>query len=460
MNPEKASFRDPAGFVFEWEGQIYRCVKREFFPDYDGLCKSPLYQKLVDNGLLIPHIELDDFPKEKYGLLKNSKIIKPKKLFLISYPHEWCFSALQKAALATLEIQEMALKHQMSLKDASAYNLSFNGVEPIFFDTTSFEQFKPLAWQGYGQFCRHFLGPLLLQAYVDSSFGLLLSKFIDGCPIALVSSLLPWWRKFMPRIFFHVVLHGSLEKKVVEEKRISVQAQSMGVDQHLLLLGSLRTLISNIQLKHEKTTWDDYYYRNNYSESAFQKKETMVLDWIKKESSKTLNIVDLGANTGHFSRALASNCKQVISIDQDPMAVELNFRMCVEKKIANVFPMVLDLANIDGGFGYLGEERSCVLKRINADMALALALIHHLYFSSNMNFSMILKLLFQFAPRVLLEWVEPEDGQVQILAQRKPHLLFGYDEKKFIQCVKEQGRVVQMDRVPGACRKLILLEKS
>ena len=71
----------------------------------------------------------------------------------------------------------------MILKDSSAYNIQWNGAQPVFIDIPSFEvlgQGEP--WVGYRQFCELFLYPLMLQAYKGVDFRPWLRGSIDGIP--------------------------------------------------------------------------------------------------------------------------------------------------------------------------------------------------------------------------------------------------------------------------------------
>ena len=84
--------------------------------------------ELVEKELLIPHEESN---VESSQPEKCYKIIKPKLIDFISYPYEWSFSQLKDAALITLEIQKIALKYGLTLKDCSAYNVQFFNGKPI-----------------------------------------------------------------------------------------------------------------------------------------------------------------------------------------------------------------------------------------------------------------------------------------------------------------------------------------
>ena len=59
-----SSFRDPSGFLFSRKGKLYRQININYKEHYDYLIDSGLYDKLVQENLLIPHEELDSFPEE------------------------------------------------------------------------------------------------------------------------------------------------------------------------------------------------------------------------------------------------------------------------------------------------------------------------------------------------------------------------------------------------------------
>ena len=100
-----ASFRDPAGFVFEEDGLVKRAVTRHGQRDFDLLESSGLYEALTRKEWLIPHEAQASHDPE------FTDVLVPEQLPFISYPYEWCFSQLKDAAILTLEIQLLALEH-------------------------------------------------------------------------------------------------------------------------------------------------------------------------------------------------------------------------------------------------------------------------------------------------------------------------------------------------------------
>lgn len=137
---EPSSFRDPSGVVFYRDGLVMRQVNQSYKSNYRKLMDSGLYETLTDQGLLIPHREIDlsnAIGAEAY------RVIQPDLLPIVTYSYEWCFGQLREVALTTLRIQRIALEHGMTLKDASAYNFQFVGAStPLMIDTLSFETYE------------------------------------------------------------------------------------------------------------------------------------------------------------------------------------------------------------------------------------------------------------------------------------------------------------------------------
>ena len=84
MNRLNASFRDPSGFVFSYQGVIFRQVNASYAQHYDQLMSSGLYEALVKKGWLIPHEEVA--ATEVEGSERAYKLLRPEPIPYISYP--------------------------------------------------------------------------------------------------------------------------------------------------------------------------------------------------------------------------------------------------------------------------------------------------------------------------------------------------------------------------------------
>ncbi|MBN2064694.1 MAG: hypothetical protein JW745_07820, partial [Sedimentisphaerales bacterium] len=329
----ESSFRDPCGFIFSQEKQIYRQVNLVGKRDYELLMSSGLYKELSTAGLLICHEETE--LKSQIEPDKFYKIIKPEQLNFISYPYEWSFSQLQDAALATLAIQKRAFKHGMTLKDASAYNIQFKNCNPMFIDTLSLEAYTPgRPWQAYRQFCQHFLAPLALMSYCDIRLGLMSQSHIDGIPLDLAARLLPGRSLFNIGILTHIHLHARAQKRyagnvnasqIIKERKIS-QLGFQGI------IESLESTVRKLRCQTNNTEWGDYYNNTNYDDLALSNKKQLVKNYLEQVSPD--QVWDLGANTGEFSRVAVALGIETVAFDIDPAAVEANYQQGKKNKEA------------------------------------------------------------------------------------------------------------------------------
>src|SRR5687768_12270942 len=324
--PHPGSFRDPSGCVFHRDGELLRRVNRRWQEPYDQLMQSGLYDRLVAGGRLVAH-------EEKRGGAGSAPedgeqvylILKPRRVAFISYPSEWCFSQLKDAALLTLAIQREAMAAGMSLKDASAFNVAFEGSAPVFIDTLSFEPYREgEPWVAYRQFCQHFLAPLALASYRDIRLLRLLRGYLDGFPLDLAATLLPRRTRLRMGLGMHLHLHARLQRSADAPVK-PASAPRRGVSRRGLLglIESLESAVRQLRWEPGGTEWGDYYGDTNYTDDAMRHKMDLVARCL--DDSRPATLWDLGANTGRFSRLASQRGIETLSLDIDPLAVERNY---------------------------------------------------------------------------------------------------------------------------------------
>jgi len=450
-----SSFRDPSGFLFYRDGSIYRQVNNIYKEDYDHLMNSGLYGKLVDAELLIPHEEVDldgRRPDKAY------KIIKPELISFVSHPYEWSFSQLGDAARITLRIEKMALDYGMSLKDSSAYNVQFRKGKPIFIDTLSFEKYREgLPWVAYRQFCQHFLTPLALMTHKDIRLNQLFRIYIDGIPLDLAKSLLPFRTYLRPSLLSHIHLHAKMQKSLAD-KAVNISGHKMSRTSFLGLIDNLESVIKKLKWRAQGTEWADYYEDTNYSSEALQHKKQIVAEFLDKISPKT--VWDFGANVGVFSRIASQKGIQTISFDIDPAAVEKNYLKCRRDGETNVLPLLLDLTNPSPGLGWENCERMSLLERGLADTVFALALIHHLAISNNLPLSKIACFFSRICNWLIIEYVPKTDSQVQRLLSTREDIFLDYTQPVFEEEFGKYFQIQDYVRIKDSERILYLMEKE
>jgi hypothetical protein len=451
---DPASFRDPAGRVYRRGGVLLRQVNRSFAGQWDQFLASGLYPDLVSSGLLVSHEEADSslaLDDEAY------LVIRPREVPFVSYPYEWSFSQLKDAALATLAIQERALAHGMSLRDASAYNIQFVDGRPLLIDTLSFEPVRPGApWPAYRQFCQHFLAPLALMAYRDPRVALLLRDFIDGVPLDLASALLPTRTRLRPGLAMHVHAHARAQRRsrTADDSAVRARVSESG---RLALLDSLRRTVEGLRWTPSDTPWASYTTETSYSPAAAASKTQHVRAFLDRARRGV--VWDVGANTGTFSAIAADAGRPVVAMDADPGAVERMYLLVRSGRSPGVTPLVVDVTNPSPGIGWLARERRSLLERGPADVVLALALVHHLAIGSNVPLPDISTFFAAIAHELIVEFVPKVDPQVAAMLRSREDVFPGYTITGLRDAFASDFRLVEEQQIEDSLRVLFRMER-
>jgi len=432
MISNAGSFRDPSGHVFSKDGQIYRSVFNSGVIDFEAARHAGIYDRLIEAGLLISHeeVENEDTPPGTVYCLRHPRIP------MISYPWEWPFSFLKDAALLHLDIMEKIIPKGFWLRDASAFNVQYDGNGLRLIDTLSIGKRVPESpWVAYRQFCSHFLAPLALAAYGDVRTLSLWRAYIDGYPLDLAAKMLPLRRRYMPGLFMHLLLHARFQIAADRKEDIRRSAETMKPklsDNGLIgLIRSLKRTVERIHWKRSSSAiWEAYGEIRNYDSRDVSRKAAYVKRVVNEIKPDV--VWDLGANTGEFSRIAASRGAFVVSIDGDLACVESIYRKnSTTHEKNNILPLVIDLANPSPGLGWDGCERFSLKERGPADLILALALIHHLVLSSCVPIEMVARWFSALGEYVLVEFVPSHDPMVQKLLRSRVGEHLAYDEASF-----------------------------
>lgn len=374
-----SSFRDPSGYVFRDGGKLKRVINPIYFKQYNALMDNGFYELLFKKKYLIPH---------KTEIANREQIIiEPLQIPFINYPYEWSFLQYKHAALLTLKIQKLCLEHNFTLKDASAFNITFHQGKPIFIDTLSFDFYRENnPWLAYKQFIMHFLGPLVLTKYFGQDHLKTLANNLEGISLQKLSKLLPLKSYLSPTILTNIHLLANFDKKHESDKK--TVNNNLSKSSQIKLIDGLYDYILNLSV-NEKTEWDHYYNQINYNEVAYQFKKDILKDWFK--SIKGESLIDIGGNDGTFSRELKDSAHFLIVADVDANAVEQNYRQSVKNKEKVILPIVTDILNPAASYGFNNQERSSFIDRVKdlqLDGCLALAVIHHITLSGNVPFKL------------------------------------------------------------------------
>lgn len=436
-----SSFRDPSGFLFTRDGLLLRQVQERYRPHYERLITSGLYAALVAEGLLVPHVER---PLSDAAAPGAAFVLEPERIPFISMPYEWSFGQRQAAAECTLRVEELALTHGMTLKDATAFNVQFRGARPVLIDTLSFETYvEGTPWVAYRQFCQHFLAPLVLQAKVDVRLGSLLRQYLDGIPLDLASALLPRTSWLSASLAMHIHLHAkSIARHAPTEGASAGERQGSAratVSRRGLegLIESLRATVRALTWQ-AGTEWGAYEETHNYDAAGRASKQGLVASFVTAANAR--RVIDLGANAGEYSRvARDAGATLVVAADGDPMAVERGFRRLLASGEGGVHPLLVDLTNPAPAQGWDHGEWPSLAARGNFDAAMALALVHHLAIGNNVPLPGVAAMLAHLGRDVIIEWVPKSDPQVQRLLSAREDIFDGYSEDGLRAAFAELG---------------------
>jgi hypothetical protein len=449
-----SSFRDPSGYIFTDQGRIKRVINPIYFKQYQALKESGFFKTLFKSGLLIPHEELSASEEEI--------IIQPETIPFITYPYEWSFNQYKEAALLTLKLQKFCLEKGFSLKDASAFNVTFHNGKAVFIDTLSFDFYEEnTPWRAYKQFVTHFFGPLLLAHFHGSEVLKLISNFIDGIPVKTVASMLPFKTKLNPFLYSNIHLLAKFESKHNEDYKGEAKVTALSKKGQLNIIESLYNYIKKLELK-EQSEWGDYYNKTNYSDDAFNLKADLINGWVSQLNAKTA--IDVGGNDGTFVRRITADLEQALVCDIDNNAVDYNYKQIKQNKESFITPFVLDVLNPSAAVGFNNKERFSFLKRIKdfaPDATLALAVIHHMSLSGNITFDMSAAFFASFSKHLIIEFPKRGDSWVERLlnskGEFKDHFNF-YNSSHFETSYAKYFDLVEQHDIKNTERTLYLFK--
>ncbi len=449
-----SSYRDPSGFIFFKEDILYRQVNKSFQEHYDFFITSGCYDALVKKGMLIPHQTINE------NLTGNNEwytTLKPAVVPYISYAYEWSFDMLKDAALLTLDLLKTAIEYGMILKDATPYNIQWQNGSLVFIDSLSFEKYdatKP--WIAYRQFCECFLSPLLIAHHTKIPVQELSLAYSEGIPLPLTKSLLPWKSKFSLHTYLHIHLNA---KYSTGQPAASNKTASFSKTKLLNLISSIEGLIQKLQLPESKSTWSDYYEEASQRTDYLEQKQQIIKQWIEKIPPLTI-AADLGANKGEFSKLLSQKNITTIAADFDAYCINALYKEIKATGEKNLLPIIIDLSKPSPAIGVNNNERDSFITRTKVDLALALALIHHLAIGKNIPFEKIAELFQQICKQLIIEFVPKDDEKVKLMLQQKADIYTTYNEEEFIRAFEKYFVITDKQAIPGSGRTLFLMNKK
>lgn len=432
--------RDPMGRLQLHDKTVVRRLGQPLCRDH--FLNTPLARELVKQGKLI------DFTSDNANTLQHPRIA------FVTHPYEWCNEQFMQAAELTLEIAERIASDGFELKDASAWNILFDGGRPVFCDHLSFQKIQSPQWWPFGQYVRHFILPMVVHQHCGLLAQDVFKIHRDGLNPQTARHMLGprrWLTRYWPLM---------LESKTPSNAKAAGTA-STDKPRHQGLYASTRWFVNGLKKSGAAQTsnWVDYTQtRSHYSDHDSQQKAQIVRRWL--EQIQPTWVTDLGCNTGEFSFMAHEVGAKVVSVDLDHESIQKLHNNIHGKSI---YTVVANLDDFVAGRGWAGHEVPGLLQRLNgkADAVLVLALVHHLAISSSIPYEEIAALTAQLTRRyAIVELLHLQDPLVQHLAAQRQRSTEDFALERQFKAFELHFKCLNRLPLDNGLRELVLLEKT
>jgi len=419
------SMMDDFGRVFFANNRVFRAINDQQKDYCLLLLNSDLIRELT-NKKLIPDTKISDLTIDGYSL-----VLEHEKL-LHTLQHEWTFSMIKDAAVTILEVNEICNKHGYELKDGHLFNMLFRGTQPVWVDFGSIipNNNKDGKWSAYEEFLNAVLVPLLF--WSDNKHFIahkLLESIISGMATVpsqtLVESGLLEILKFKKGDFYFKLRGKTLFKtksKLSLFSTISQKTES-AIKKHakrntrifsykskydtitklseLFSFNNIREEILNLPVPTRKSAWQSYH-QEFYSKdgvTTYSERFLRILDLIR-QTEGIYSVIDLAGNEGFFSQLIDKelNLEKIIVADYDENAVDSAYNRFKNKEIKVINTVLLNFM--------FANDLEGTTKRLQSDLAIALAVTHHLLLSGGYTLPAIFERLRKYSRKyVMIEFM-------------------------------------------------------
>lgn len=454
---DHGSFRDPSGYVAHYGDRIFRILREDAFSSFEWLKSSGFLAELVKKRWLVP-TEISSEPA-----VQNlpQRVLEHEAIDFISYPYEWPFELLRRAALFHLDLHLLALESSFTLIDASAYNVQFIGTNPIFIDPLSLVSYREGEfWLGQRQFCEQFLNPLLLTSLVKIPFNAWYRGSLEGIASEDLSRVLRPKHKLSWRIgrgsypgaaatlgtVQALESRGRQPAKTADGCFSIYPAQPPGLDRRHAR--SLRRRRDDVEQLRDREFLPG-------GRRAAQAGVRGGFHW----TAAAINGLDLGCNSGLYSEtALRAGARYVVGFDSDHGALNRAVQRSVRGDL-KFLPLLMDACNPSPSQGWNQRERAGLSARSKPDAVLALAIEHHIAIGRNVPLPMLLDWMTGLADRGVVEFVPKDDPTVQRMLSIRQDIFDQYSQAEFESQLGARATIEKREVVSSSGRTLYVYEK-
>ena len=433
---------DQNGRIFFWNDGVYRAINNQRESFYREVLREEVMVGLQAAGLVgtkAADITLDG----------STLTVEHERIPVASYVTEWCASMLKSAAITTLKVALELEKHGWQLHDAHPWNVLFDGTKAKFADFTSIVPVKNRErWTALEEFVGTFVKPLLLMS--------------EGGETAARRALVDWRTLRGSRLGNVEAVWALLKARNISGAFRYLWARKYPGSAGLRAqLESLLKLVEAIPVRLADTAWSDYCEDevdlDTFGEWMLKRRTVSeVLD-----RCQPTRLLDIGCNTGWFSKLASLKGARAISFDLDEPSIN---RLFVNENAAKfgILPLVVNFINPPPAYGY-GLRCSSAYERFRSEFVLGLAIVHHLVFKQNESFDSIVEKIARYSEKwLLIEFIPKEDKYVWKYFERWPsyHEKYSwYTTDNFIASLKKEFSKVEVLPSNPEPRILVLCER-
>lgn len=294
-----SAMRDPVGYVKKTGSKIMRGINDDYAEFYSSLLDQPFIKDLLGHKIINTKISKENI--DHFSLTLEHDLISP-----VSYPYEWPLAMLKDSARLTIELCIYLNEHDLTLKDATPWNIIFNNTKPIWVDFASIIPVdNNLLWVAYNQFFSTFLLPLLIGKYLSGNItrsmfladqsGISPSNALRVLPFeAYIKN--PWIfnKVAIPNYIIRLLSKVNLEEEIITASR----KNSYSKKSRQKFFEKLLKYIESINIKSQRSAWSEYYkdLDSFFDGDLYNQKQKILYKLIS--SHKPSSLVDAGCNVG------------------------------------------------------------------------------------------------------------------------------------------------------------------
>jgi SAM-dependent methyltransferase len=170
-------------------------------------------------------------------------------------------------------------------------------------------------------------------------------------------------------------------------------------------------------------------------------------------------VLDVGGNTGHYSRIATAAGARVVAWDTDVQAADANWREA-RAKHEPILPLIANIARPTPAVGWQNAESLSLLQRSEGafDGIMMLGVIHHMLLIDQIPLPAIFDLVRRLTTRwAIIEWVPAADSQFLQLCRGRQDIYGHLDENAFLGAADQHFVRRLVENLPNG-RSLWLFE--